>query len=50
VNIERDPHCLVCGEPMRQHATLADGDDSSLSLADLMDNSGLVLEDRSGDN
>jgi molybdopterin/thiamine biosynthesis adenylyltransferase len=50
VNIERDPHCLVCGEPMRQRATLADSDDSSLSLADLMDSSGLVLEDRSGDD
>ncbi len=50
VDIDRDPHCLVCGEPMRQRATLADGDDASaLSLDDLMDNSGLVFEDRSGD-
>lgn len=50
VDIERDPHCLVCGEPMRQRAALADSDDASaLSLDDLMDNSGLILEDRSGD-
>lgn len=50
VDIARDPECLVCGEPMRQRAALADGDDASaLSLADLMDNSGLQLDDRSGD-
>lgn len=51
VNIERDPNCLVCGEPMRQRAALEDGDDSAaLSLEDLMDSSGLVIEDRTGDD
>ena len=50
-NIERDPHCLVCGEPLRQQAALADGsDDSALSLDDLMNNSGIVLEEGLGDD
>jgi molybdopterin/thiamine biosynthesis adenylyltransferase len=51
VNIERDPHCLVCGEPLRQQVALADeSDDTALSLDDLMNNSGIVLEEGLGDD
>jgi molybdopterin/thiamine biosynthesis adenylyltransferase len=51
VNIERDPQCLVCGEPMRQRETLAsENGGDAMSLSDLMDNSGIVLEEGSGDN
>lgn len=51
VNIERDPNCLVCGEPMRQRAALADHDDAGgMSLDDLVQSSGIVLKDESGDD
>jgi molybdopterin/thiamine biosynthesis adenylyltransferase len=51
VNIERNPHCLVCGEPLRQAAALADeSNDTALSLHDLMNDSGIVLEEGLGDD
>ncbi|MFO7323010.1 MAG: ThiF family adenylyltransferase [Chloroflexota bacterium] len=51
VNIERDPNCLVCGEPMRQRAALEDREDAEeFSLEDLVESSGIVLEDESGDD
>jgi molybdopterin/thiamine biosynthesis adenylyltransferase len=43
VNIERDPHCLVCGDALRSE--LADKSAADLSLADLMDATGLALEE-----
>jgi molybdopterin/thiamine biosynthesis adenylyltransferase len=45
VQIERDPHCLVCGEAVRSE--LADESAGDLSLADLMDATGLALEEDS---
>jgi molybdopterin/thiamine biosynthesis adenylyltransferase len=47
VNIERDPHCLVCGDQLRQKESLADEQaESTLSLTDLMDTTGITLEDQ----
>jgi molybdopterin/thiamine biosynthesis adenylyltransferase len=43
VNIERDPHCLVCGDALRSELT--DESTGDLSLADLMDATGLALEE-----
>lgn len=43
VNIERDPHCLVCGDALRSELT--DEAAGDLSLADLMDATGLALEE-----
>lgn len=49
--IERDPQCLVCGEPLRQRAALADETgESAVSLDDLVNNSGIVLEEGIGDD
>jgi molybdopterin/thiamine biosynthesis adenylyltransferase len=45
VNIERDPHCLVCGDALRSE--LGDESAPDLSLADLMDATGLALEEDS---
>jgi hypothetical protein len=44
VDIERDPNCLVCGDAARHQETQAD-----LSLTDLMDASGLALEEETGE-
>ncbi|MBZ0287985.1 MAG: hypothetical protein K8I30_10250, partial [Anaerolineae bacterium] len=43
VNIERDPHCLVCGDDL--HGELTDESTGDLSLADLMNATGLALEE-----
>lgn len=44
VTIDRDPECLVCGDKLRN--ALAEGrEESSLSLADLMDTTGIVLQE-----
>jgi molybdopterin/thiamine biosynthesis adenylyltransferase len=43
VNIERDPNCLVCGDALRSELT--DEAAGDLSLADLMDATGLALEE-----
>lgn len=43
VNIDRDPHCLVCGDALRSE--LADSSAADVSLADLMDATGLALEE-----
>ncbi len=51
VNLERDPNCLVCGEPMRQRAALGDeAETAAVSLADLMNSSGIVREDGLGED
>jgi molybdopterin/thiamine biosynthesis adenylyltransferase len=43
VNIERDPHCLVCGDALQNE--LAADSTGELSLTDLMDAAGLALEE-----
>lgn len=44
VTIDRDPECLVCGDKLRN--ALTEGrEESSLSLADLMDTTGIVLQE-----
>jgi molybdopterin/thiamine biosynthesis adenylyltransferase len=46
VTIDRDPECLVCGDRLRNRAVLTDErEESSLSLADLMDTTGIVLQE-----
>lgn len=54
VTIPRDPHCLVCGDLMRQRTALSGGADSDtddeLSLSDLMKTTGLVLDENDGEN
>jgi len=45
VNVERDPHCLVCGDALR--GELTDQAAGDLSLADLMDAAGLALKEDS---
>lgn len=40
VNIERDPHCLVCGDALRNNLA---NDSAEVSLDDLMDSAGLAL-------
>ncbi len=50
--VERDPHCLVCGDLVRQQASLEDDHPQadSLSLMELYDRTGLILEeDEDGD-
>jgi molybdopterin/thiamine biosynthesis adenylyltransferase len=51
VNIARDPHCLVCGDRLRNQAALTDDADSaaSLSLNDLMDSSGMIVQEEDED-
>jgi len=50
VNIERDPHCLVCGDKLRDKTALADEEkETTLSLTDLMDTTGIMLEDQNGE-
>lgn len=46
INIERDPNCLVCGEQLRQEAA---AEESGLSLADLVNKSGIVASETDGD-
>lgn len=53
-SIQRDPQCLVCGDMLQQHAVLGDEQDEShrsanLSLTDLIDATGIVLEDSKED-
>lgn len=43
VNIERDPHCLICGDALRNELSSEAG--SELSLNDLMDSAGIALEE-----
>ncbi|MBZ0285331.1 MAG: ThiF family adenylyltransferase [Anaerolineae bacterium] len=43
VNIERDPHCLICGDALRNQLSSEDGHE--LSLNDLMDSAGIALEE-----
>jgi len=43
VNIERDPHCLICGDALRNELSSEAG--SQLSLNDLMDSAGIALEE-----
>lgn len=46
VTIDRDPECLVCGDRLRHRAALtSEQEDDSLSLDDLMDSAGLVLQE-----
>lgn len=47
VEVERDPHCLVCGEAL-QNALAADAQ-PALSLDDLMSDTGLSLQESSED-
>ncbi|NDJ62225.1 MAG: ThiF family adenylyltransferase [Chloroflexi bacterium] len=51
VNIARDPHCLVCGDAVRQRIALGDAQDASsaVSLDDLMAETGIVSEEREED-
>ncbi len=46
VTIDRDPECLVCGDRLRHRAALTSEQEAdSLSLDDLMDSAGLVLQE-----
>lgn len=47
VNIERDPHCLVCGDAL--HNELSGEAKEEVSLSDLMEATGLALEEDAGD-
>ncbi|MAS36556.1 MAG: hypothetical protein CL610_21305 [Anaerolineaceae bacterium] len=46
VTIERDPDCLVCGSKLRHEQALKD---APLSLDDLMDATGIVMQDENED-
>jgi molybdopterin/thiamine biosynthesis adenylyltransferase len=46
INIERDPNCLVCGDQLRQQNT---ADQTELSLADLVNTSGIIASENDGD-
>jgi molybdopterin/thiamine biosynthesis adenylyltransferase len=48
VNIERDPACLVCGDAARQRLE-GEQTDGAMSLQDLVDTSGIALEEETGD-
>jgi hypothetical protein len=48
VNVERDPECLVCGEAARQRLA-GEQSEGAVSLQDLVDASGIALEDEAGD-
>jgi hypothetical protein len=50
VTIERDPQCLVCGQQL-QNAGLMQGEvpEAQFSLSDLMDATGIVLQDEDED-
>jgi molybdopterin/thiamine biosynthesis adenylyltransferase len=46
VNVERNEHCLVCGNHARRQANLAAGEtESAVSLGELADAVGITLED-----
>lgn len=47
VNISRDPNCLVCGDLINSEQN---EDGSDISLEDLADNSGIMIEDDNKDN
>jgi molybdopterin/thiamine biosynthesis adenylyltransferase len=50
VTVERDPTCLVCGEQLRHGAAMrGELDDESMSLADLMDSTGIVVHETDED-
>lgn len=50
VTIQRDPHCLVCGDLVQQRANLSDeSGDEPMSLTDLMNATGVVLDDSDGE-
>lgn len=45
VTIERDPHCLVCGDRLRNAAALqGEHTEEPMSLDDLMDTTGIVMQ------
>lgn len=46
VDVPRDPNCLVCGDALRNELAAAE---SSVSLDELLDSSGLKLEDEAGE-
>jgi molybdopterin/thiamine biosynthesis adenylyltransferase len=48
VNVERDPECLVCGEAARQRLE-GEQSEGGLSLHDLVDASGIAIEEEAGD-
>ncbi len=47
VNIERDPHCLVCGDDLQNE--LSGEAKEEVSLSDLMESTGLALEEDAGE-
>ncbi|MBC7811500.1 MAG: ThiF family adenylyltransferase [Burkholderiales bacterium] len=52
VNIERDPHCLICGDKMQRDTSeaserLGDNGSGALSLDELMNTAGLKLDEDS---
>ncbi len=50
VTMPRDPRCLVCGDAARQRGALRDEqEDADVSLDELIDSSGLIFEDDSGE-
>ncbi|MBZ0296439.1 MAG: ThiF family adenylyltransferase [Anaerolineae bacterium] len=48
VTINRDPHCLVCGDKLRNRAELT-GEQADISLDDLMDATGIVMQEKDED-
>jgi molybdopterin/thiamine biosynthesis adenylyltransferase len=48
VNIERDPHCLVCGDALRNE--LSGEVKADVSLSDLMEATGVTLEEDAGES
>lgn len=46
VNIPRDPHCLVCGDALRNDLAASE---EGVSLADLADTTGVALEEEAGE-
>ncbi len=46
VTVERDPHCLVCGDKLRHSGAMhSEHEDEAMSLADLMDSTGIVMQE-----
>jgi hypothetical protein len=48
VNIERDAHCLVCGDALRNE--LSGEAKEEVSLSDLMEATGVTLEEDAGES
>ena len=46
VTVERDPDCLVCGRKLRHEQALKD---APLSLTDLVDSTGIVIQEEDKD-